>query len=249
VRRDVYVLCFYFSMTTLTTVGYGDISGDNTAERLYCSIAQIFGTFVFATIMNQLSMVLDSMSFDAREKEYRLTKCRHFLRKHYVDDALSRRIIDWAGFQYTNEMAVKQSKDMMDLLPRSMRMSLALALHERMLCSIPIFYRSGSDFIAEVALALRLERYNAGEKVAEFGQLANKMYVVFLGGVCMTAFDGRHISNFTPGDHFGEINAVREQIHRLANWLARPRVRVAHGQWVDRVRWRQGVVSCRIQGS
>ena len=137
----------------------------------------------------------------------------------------------------------------MEILPRSMRTALALAQHEQLLSTIPIFYQCGSEFIAEVALALVPERYNAGEKVAEFGQLANKMYVVFLGGVCMTALDGRHISNFTPGDHFGEINAVREQIHRLANWLARPRVRVAHGQWVDRVRWRQGVVSCRIQGS
>jgi len=33
--------------------------------------AQIFGTVVFATIMNQLSMVLDNMNFHAQEKEFR----------------------------------------------------------------------------------------------------------------------------------------------------------------------------------
>jgi hypothetical protein len=59
---DVYILCFYFSMTTLTTVGYGDVGGTNSAERMYVCCLQIFGTVVFATIMNQLSMVLDNLT-------------------------------------------------------------------------------------------------------------------------------------------------------------------------------------------
>lgn len=201
-------------MTTLTTVGYGDISGENTAERCFCAVMQICGTFVFATIMNQLSMVLDNMSMDAREKEYRMTKYRLFLRKHFVDEALAKRIIDWAGFQYTNVMAVQDSEDMLGCLPPSMKVNLALALHERMLCSIPIFHRSGSEFIAEVALALKMVRYNASEKVASFGEVADKMYIVFLGGVSMTSNSGRHISNFTPGDSFGDVSAVRKQIQR-----------------------------------
>ena len=201
-------------MTTLTTVGYGDISGENTAERCFCAIMQICGTFVFATIMNQLSMVLDNMSMDAREMEYRLTKYRLFLRKHFVDEALSRRILDWAGFQYTNVLAVEECEQMMGCLPHSMKTNLALALHERMLCSIPIYHRAGSDFIAEMALALKMVRYNASEKVACFGEVADKMYIVYLGSVTMTSYSGRHICNFTPGDSFGDVNAVQKQIQR-----------------------------------
>jgi len=44
-------------MTTLTTVGYGDIGGENTAERIFCAMLQIFGTVVFATIMNQVRIL------------------------------------------------------------------------------------------------------------------------------------------------------------------------------------------------
>jgi len=38
---DVYTLCFYFAMTTLTTVGYGDIGGNNRVERIYCAVLQV----------------------------------------------------------------------------------------------------------------------------------------------------------------------------------------------------------------
>ena len=212
--NDVYILCFYYAMTTLTTVGYGDIGGENTAERVYCAFLQIIGTVVFATIMNQLSMVLDNINFHAQEKEHRLTKCRRFLKKHFIDEKLSRRILDWTTFQYDNDVAWHENKEIMDLLPRSMRSALALELHEKMLSTIPIFFRSGADFIAEVALRLIPERYNAGERVATCGQIIDRMYVVFNGVCVMTAPDGRHISAFTSGDYLGELNVIREQIQK-----------------------------------
>jgi hypothetical protein len=59
---------------------------------------QLIGTFCFATIMNQLSMVLDNMNFKSMEKEFRLSKCRHFLKKYFINDGLTRRILDWAGW-------------------------------------------------------------------------------------------------------------------------------------------------------
>ena len=212
--RDVYILCFYFAMTTLTTVGYGDIGPLNSAERIYVASLQIFGTFVFATIMNQLSMVLDNMNFHAQEKEFRLTKCRRWLTDNFVDPKLTRKILAWTCFQYTNDVSWNEGKEIMDLLPRTLRASLALNLHERRLSVVPIFYRSGSDFIAEIALSLVPERYNAGEQVASVGEIWDRMYMIYKGACAMRAPDGRHISVFTAGDYFGECCLIRTQIQK-----------------------------------
>ena len=40
----------YWTCTTITTVGYGDIVGTNTIERIFCSATMIIGviTFTFA---------------------------------------------------------------------------------------------------------------------------------------------------------------------------------------------------------
>jgi hypothetical protein len=38
-----------------------------------------------------------------------------------VDEKLSRKILDWAAFQYSNEVEWNETNEIMELLPRDMR--------------------------------------------------------------------------------------------------------------------------------
>jgi hypothetical protein len=38
-KLQLYVLSLYFMTTTMTTVGYGDYSANNTIERIYLILA------------------------------------------------------------------------------------------------------------------------------------------------------------------------------------------------------------------
>jgi hypothetical protein len=40
---DLYISALYFSITTITTVGYGDIAGFSTNERIFCILLMIGG--------------------------------------------------------------------------------------------------------------------------------------------------------------------------------------------------------------
>jgi hypothetical protein len=45
---ELYTTAFYFTVTTITTVGYGDISGTNTTERVICIFLMIIGVLFFS---------------------------------------------------------------------------------------------------------------------------------------------------------------------------------------------------------
>jgi len=45
---ELYLTAFYFTTTTITTVGYGDISGNTVVEKIYCIIIMMIGVISFS---------------------------------------------------------------------------------------------------------------------------------------------------------------------------------------------------------
>lgn len=54
----LYCLSFYWTITTITTVGYGDIEGTNDIERLFCSIIMIVGVILFSLANGALASII-----------------------------------------------------------------------------------------------------------------------------------------------------------------------------------------------
>ena len=59
---DYYTLSFYWTITTITTVGYGDISATNTAERWFCSLVMIIGVISFSFANGSLGLIITQMN-------------------------------------------------------------------------------------------------------------------------------------------------------------------------------------------
>jgi len=62
-----YIISFYWAFQTLTTVGFGDISGGNEVEQVMAIMWMIFGVGYYSyTIGNMTSMI---SSFDSDNEE------------------------------------------------------------------------------------------------------------------------------------------------------------------------------------
>lgn len=54
----LYCVAFYWTITTITTVGYGDIEGTNDLERIFCSIIMIVGVILFSLANGALASIV-----------------------------------------------------------------------------------------------------------------------------------------------------------------------------------------------
>jgi len=64
---NIYVAAFYFTLTTMTSVGYGDIVAKNQAERIYTIFLEFTGAILFAMIIASLTSVVSSMDMNKRK--------------------------------------------------------------------------------------------------------------------------------------------------------------------------------------
>ena len=55
---EKYIMAIYFTITTMTTVGYGDLSPNNTLEMMYGIFLMILGVIVFNFISGALSSII-----------------------------------------------------------------------------------------------------------------------------------------------------------------------------------------------
>jgi hypothetical protein len=66
--NGIYIQAFYFCFTTMTSVGYGDISAYNFIEMYFSIGAQIVGGFVYAMIIASLTAVVTFQESNDRMK-------------------------------------------------------------------------------------------------------------------------------------------------------------------------------------
>jgi hypothetical protein len=58
---DIYISSMYFIVTTVLTVGYGDITAVSLAEKCFCMLMMLIGVFSFSYATGTLSAIIQSV--------------------------------------------------------------------------------------------------------------------------------------------------------------------------------------------
>ena len=65
-KMEIYINAFYFILTTITTVGYGDITGTTTYELLFSMCVEFVGLTFFSFLTGTISVMFSGdQSFES----------------------------------------------------------------------------------------------------------------------------------------------------------------------------------------
>mmetsp|Transcript_40406 Transcript_40406/g.114405 ORF Transcript_40406/g.114405 Transcript_40406/m.114405 type:complete len:993 (-) Transcript_40406:789-3767(-) len=174
-----YVTALYWAMSTLTTVGYGDVTPANTAEKLCSMIAMILGVTIFAYFMGSTASLITAMNSTDTVVTRKLTQMDEFLRTRRVPKALTDRIRKF--YNVAVQQQIVDDDQMVGQLSTPLRTELLLFLYRGTLEKVPFFKGQDPQFITSLVSKLRLEYYAEGDIVVREGDLGNVMYFVVRG--------------------------------------------------------------------
>merc|ERR1719446_1523917 len=89
---DRYVASLYWAITTMSTVGYGDIIPCNTTERIFAISAMVTACGMFAMIIGSMQNVLSKFGEERMEFDRMLVRTMRYLRSQKVPTSLSQKV-------------------------------------------------------------------------------------------------------------------------------------------------------------
>jgi len=203
--RSNYISSLYWVITTLSTVGYGDIIPVTNLQKLYAIMVQILGYGVFGFVIGKVASVLSKMN-PARSRYIKnLDSLRSVVHYRSLPTGLQHRINDYYRFMYEKRLGYDETY-FLEGLPDNLQTEVALHLKKEVLTKIPLFKNATSQFIREIALHLKPIVLTPGDYVFRSGDVGDAMYFIVKGELYVLPSDEKKVLTILKeGDFFGEI--------------------------------------------
>ena len=151
----IYVAAIYYLMTTLTTVGYGDIAVITTYERFYQIILLIVGTCAYSWILTFISNYIKKMNEQYIDFENKV-KILGDIRISYplLSNELYEKVIRYLKY---NKAENKFNIDyILDSLPLSLKNNLIIDMYKPIIKNFQFFKSfQNSDFFVKIVTSLK----------------------------------------------------------------------------------------------
>ena len=217
-RKRLYSISMYWASTTLTTVGYGDVTPVNSMEMWWCVICQFVGTLTIGYIMSHITSTVIHADRTAELIREKMLLINAYMKYRDMPDQLRARIRSHYALSWQQDSVWDESEILAEL-PDMLRAEV-LAWNDarklKDLSPVPAWIsRLNDDAACALSQALKPERHNPQEPVVLEGKHGSMFYVIKSGQcevvITSTLIAKRlrvrpqmHLTSLTKGEAFCE---------------------------------------------
>ncbi|HVO73479.1 MAG TPA: cyclic nucleotide-binding domain-containing protein [Ignavibacteriaceae bacterium] len=207
----VYVKSLYWTITTLTTVGYGDITPETNVQRIFAICVMFLGIGIYGYLIGNIAGMLAKRDPSKTNYLGNLEKLNALVHFRKIPVELQNKIRNYYRYMWKQKLGYDESV-FLEGLPEGLRKEVSLNLKKESVEKIPLFKNGGQEFISEIAMHLKPVVFTPGEYIFKAGDEGKEMYFVVNGSMEIRSRKDNHLLNlFTSGDFFGEIALVKNK--------------------------------------
>ena len=204
-----YLYSMYWSLTTLTTVGYGDITPTNDIERRFVTFALLIGSLTFAYILGDIGSLMQSLDRQNVLINERIDSVKEYLRWRGIPRDLGIRVRRYYEHFFTQRAIFDEGSILGELNPQ-LHSEVVQKILSGTLGKLPIFNLLDPDFRLALFPLLKPLSFMPGEVIFRKGDASRDLMFLLEGEVSRRSLTRTRL--FTP--------CVAPASHRLLFLLA-----------------------------
>nr|WIV69042.1 potassium channel AKT1 [Salicornia europaea] len=207
----LYVTSVYWSITTLTTVGYGDLHPVNTREMLFDIFFMLFNLGLTAYLIGNMTNLVVHGTSRTRNFRDRIQAASNFSQRNRLPVRLQDQMLSHLCLKYRADSEGLQQQEILESLPKAIKSSISHFLFYSLLDKVYLFRGVSNDLLFQLVSEMKAEYFPPKEDVILQNEAPTDLYVLVHGAmefILQKLGNEQVVREMKAGDVCGEIGVL-----------------------------------------
>ncbi|CAL8313083.1 unnamed protein product [Lota lota] len=202
-KETLYISSLYFTMTSLTTIGFGNIAPTTDGEKIFSVAMMMVGSLLYATIFGNVTTIFQQMYTNTNRYHEMLNNVRDFLKLYQVPRGLSERVMDFIVSTWAMSKGIDTDK-VLSICPKDMRADICVHLNRQVFNDHPAFRLASDGCLRSLAVEFQTTHCAPGDLIFHVGESVDTLCFVVSGSLEVIQ-DDEVVAILGKGDVFGDV--------------------------------------------
>uniref|UniRef100_A0A8B9GZN8 Voltage-gated inwardly rectifying potassium channel KCNH2 n=1 Tax=Astyanax mexicanus TaxID=7994 RepID=A0A8B9GZN8_ASTMX len=180
--KDKYVTALYFTFSSLTSVGFGNVSPNTNSEKIFSICVMLIGALMYASIFGNVSAIIQRLYSGTARYHTQMLRVREFIRFHQIPNPLRQRLEEYFqhAWSYTNGIDMNA---VLKGFPECLQADICLHLNRALLQNCKAFKGSTKGCLRALAMKFKTTHAPPGDTLVHAGDVISALYFISRGSI------------------------------------------------------------------
>ncbi|KAH3715159.1 hypothetical protein DPMN_057865, partial [Dreissena polymorpha] len=180
--KSKYVTALYFTFSSLTSVGFGNVSPNTNSEKIFSILIMLIGSLMYASIFGNVSAIIQRLYSGTSRYHTQMLRIREFIRFHQIPNPLRQRLEEYFqhAWSYTNGIDMNM---VLKSFPECLQADICFHLNRTLLSNCSAFRGASPGCLRALSMKFKTTHVPPGDTLVHRGDILTALYFVSRGSI------------------------------------------------------------------
>ncbi|XP_008286623.1 voltage-gated inwardly rectifying potassium channel KCNH7 [Stegastes partitus] len=201
--KDKYVTALYFTFSSLTSVGFGNVSPNTNSEKIFSICVMLIGSLMYASIFGNVSAIIQRLYSGTARYHAQMLRVKEFIRFHQIPNPLRQRLEEYFQHSWTYTNGIDMNT-VLKGFPDCLQADICLHLNRNLLHNCKAFQGATKGCLRALAMRFKTTHAPPGDTLVHGGDVLTALYFLSRGSIEILK-DDIVVAILGKNDIFGEM--------------------------------------------